>query len=101
MSVGVKKWSTRKNLFDKAFIINTYILSQIQYIIKVYPINNYYNKKINLLIFRFLWNSIWKKLPRKIIHKNILNGGLSISDIKIRSETNIIQLLCKIRNDFE
>ena len=45
MSDGKQKWSTRKNLFDKAFIINTYILSQIQYIIKLYPINNYYNKK--------------------------------------------------------
>ena len=39
MSDGIKKWSTRKNLFDKAFIMNTYILSQIQYITKLCPIN--------------------------------------------------------------
>ena len=58
-------------------------------------------KKINLLIFRFLLNLVWEKLPRKTIHKNILNGGLSISNIRLRSKTNIIQLLCKIRNNFK
>ena len=94
MSDGIKKY-TRKNLFDKAFIINTYILSQIQYIIKLYPINDYYNKKINLLIFRFLWNSTWEKLPRKIIHKGILNGGLSISNIKLE----VKQILSNFRQN--
>ena len=58
-------------------------------------------KQNNLLIFRFLWNSVWEKLPRKNIYKNILNGGLSISNIRLRSETNLIQLLCKIRNNFK
>ena len=41
-----------------------------------------------------------KKLPRNILHKRILKGGLSISDLQIRSKANIIQLLCKIRNNF-
>ena len=100
MQNTIFKWENAKlNLFNKVIVIKTFIISQLQYFLKLYPINHYNLTRFNNLIFTFLWSSIYEKISRKLIMRNILDGGLSMPDIQLRSYINQIQILSKISQE--
>ena len=44
------------NLIEKTIIIKTYAISKINYIINTIEMSDEYIKKLNRIIFNFLWN---------------------------------------------
>ena len=94
--IQVKLWTcARLNIFKKVTVIQTFLVSQLQYILKVYPIDSNNLQKFNQLIFQ-LWSSKAEKLKRDTITRQIIHGGLSMPNLKLRSEANFIQLFLKI-----
>ena len=97
MENTVKLWTcARLNIFKKVTVIQTFLVSQLQYILKIYPIDSNNLQKFNQLIFQFLWSSKAEKLKRDTMTRQTIHGGLSMPNLKFRSEANFIQLFLKI-----
>jgi hypothetical protein len=84
---SVKIWNKRHlTLYGKVVIINTYIISQLVYLMSVLPkpskemINH-----INKTIFNFLWNNKPDKIKRDIMKLPKYLGGLSVPDVAIKN----------------
>ena len=97
METTVKLWThARLNIFKKVTVIQIFLVSQLKYILKLYPIDSNNLQKFNQLIFQFLRSSKAVKLKRDTIMRQIIHGGLSMPNLKLRSEANVIQLFLKI-----
>ena len=60
----IKDWSVPYNLYNKAIIIKTYLLSIIMYTMTVIPISSENAQEITSIIYKFIWNG-QDKLKRK------------------------------------
>ena len=49
-----------------------------------------------MLMFKYVWNSRWEKIERKILVRPVNNGGLNIIDLKKRREADIISQIISI-----
>ena len=88
----IQKWTKFKlNIFTKTIILKTYIISILQYYMKIFPMSAYKLKIFNKNIFGFLWDQRKEKIARNILFRDIYNGGIGIPNIDIRSKANFIQ----------
>ena len=94
-------WKTRQlTLYGKALIINTNLLSQIWYKMRPLPhISPAQTKKINAIIFKFLWypNPI-ENTNRQTLRLPIDKGCLNIMDIELRAQAYILQQIPLVLN---
>ena len=47
-------------------------------------------------MFKYVWNSRWEKIERKILVRSVNNGGLNMIDLKTRREADIISQIISI-----
>ena len=88
----IQKWTKFKlNIFTKTIILKTYIISILQYYMKIFPMSAYKLKIFNKNIFGFLWDQRKEKNARNVLFRDVYNGGIGIPNIDIRSKANFIQ----------
>ena len=78
-----ESWKRRKlTLFGKSCIVKTLAISKLIYVASILTIpDNTYIKKIQRLIYNFIWNKT-ERIKRNVLIGTISNGGLSIVDIE-------------------
>ena len=81
-------WSRRKlTLHGKVLIIKTFGISQFIYVMKSIGLKIEVLKKINRILFSFIWGKDFKsgrtfeKIKRKTLCRDIENGGLNMIDL--------------------
>ena len=98
LKLTTNRWENMKlNIFNKVTVIKVFIASKLQYILKLYPLDYATLQKFNNLLFSFLWSSTNEKLPRDILMCHVLDGGLSMPNLLLRSQTDQLQTLLNIR----
>ncbi|KAK3101278.1 hypothetical protein FSP39_002361 [Pinctada imbricata] len=87
----VTAWFKRKlTMIGKIQIINSLIISQLTHLVTVMPLPSVFLKRIESLIYKFLWDNKQEKLKRKTISQKYENGGLNLIDISTHAKTMII-----------
>ena len=98
----IKNWKFLKlNVYDKTLMLKTYVISILQYCMRAFPLPKLYERKINSILYPFIWNSKREKLARNIINLPYDRGGLNMTDINLRSVANIIQIISKVEQKSE
>lgn len=94
---GVAKWQKRKlTLKGKSVIINTYAVSHLVYLASVFEIPPWVIRKVNKLIFGFLWNNKNERVSRKTCHLPFDKGGLGIADLSVITQTALTKWISLI-----
>ena len=78
-------WNQRNlSVYGKSLIVKTFVLSQFMYHISVLPtLNCDIDKKVNDIIFKFLWNNKPDKIRRDIMCSDYQNGGIKYPNMKL------------------
>ena len=85
------------NIIERIIITKTYILSLFHNNMITHDISNIYIKRINKMIYHFIWNGI-DKLKRKTINQEYINGGLNMTDLQEKQKSLHIQNLQNMQN---
>ena len=83
MQQEINNW-TRRDItpFGKIVVIKTLIVSKIVHILISLPSpSDTFVKKINKMLYDFLWDNKPDKVKRKIIIKKLEQGGLAMLDL--------------------
>ena len=87
----VENWNfVRLNICDKVIAIKTYFIGLFQYQMRAFKMSDTFMKKINLILFTFLWSSSREKIAWKILTQEKHNGGMAMTDLNLRWEANIL-----------
>ena len=82
MEDKIQIWKQRNlTLFGKVLIIKSMVLSNITLQASVLPIPDTIEKKLNRLIFNYLWSSN-EKIKRTVVIRTLNEGGLNVTDIE-------------------
>ena len=77
----INNWSSRKlTLMGKIYLIKSEFLSKIIYSATILPIPDGYIKKLNKILFKFLWPGS-EKIKRVILQNDFEHGGLKMINI--------------------
>ncbi|KAK3093093.1 hypothetical protein FSP39_010992 [Pinctada imbricata] len=96
----ITAWFKRKlTMIGKIQIINSLIISQLTHLVTVMPLPSVFLKRIESLIYKFLWDNKQEKLKRKTISQKYENGGLNLIDISTHAKTMIISWVRKLFDD--
>ena len=106
LSQNLTLW-TRRNLtlFGKVTIIKTFGLSQFIYVMKSIGIPLPILQRINRILFSFIWGKDFKsgrtfeKIKRKVLCRNIEEGGLNMIDIIDMQNTFYIKWALRLLTD--
>jgi len=87
METMLKIWGKRYlTLYGKVTVINTFVISQLVYLLSVLPSpSDEILTHINLMIFDFIWNKKPDKIKRDVMKLPKEHGGLSVPDIFIKN----------------
>ena len=96
METTVKLWKyAHLNIFKKVTVIQTFLVSQLQYILQLCPVGSINLKTFNQLIFQFLWCSKAEKLKRDTVMQQTMYGGLPLPNLKLLSDQLFLKMsLC-------
>ena len=87
----VENWNfVRLNICDKVIVIKTYFIGLFQYQMRAFKMSETFMKKINFILFTFLWSSRREKIVRKILMHEKHTGGMAMTDLNLRWEANIL-----------
>ena len=76
-------WATRNlTLYGRVQIIKTFIMSQFLYVTSAMPIPPTFIKRINKMVFEFIWNRGRDRLKRTTVISSVANGGLQAPDFQ-------------------
>ena len=97
MEAKVDKWNFLKlNIYERILFLKTYVTSIVQYQIKVFTIPGRYLRKMNMLMYKYIWNSRWEKIARKILIRPCERGGLGMLDLQTIRKADIITQIINI-----
>ena len=89
MEKHLKNWSARNlSVLGKILIVKTFGISQIIFILQSLVLDEKHFKKINHVLYKFIWNRHFaaakapERIKREIVNKPIKLGGLGMLDIK-------------------
>lgn len=86
--------SRRKlNLYQKAFVLNVYVLSKLWYIAQIFPPNNKHIALIRQICFKFLWQGYFYSAAKNELYLPIYKGGLALQDIESKTKSLFIKNL--------
>ena len=102
-------WGKRYlTLHGRITILKSFGISLFIYLMQSIGIKDEYLKKINTIIFRFIWNPsakngqrVTEKVKREIICKSYENGGLNMINIFKMQDSFLLKLGDRILNDQE
>ena len=78
----IKKWSSRYvSPFGRITVVKTNILSKCIHLFSSLPRSDNFQKQLNQILFKFVWDSKPDKIKRTICH-DYLKGGLRMINIK-------------------
>ena len=80
-------------------MFKTYVISILQFPMKATQIPKFYMKKVNSLVYPFIWNSKREKVARNIVNLPYDRGGLNMTDIKTRCKANLILKIYNIERN--
>ena len=76
-------WNRRRlTLFGRTQIVKTFIISQFLYVSSALYFPETYVKKINDMIFEFIWSGRKPKLKRDVLHLPKCQGGLNVPNFQ-------------------
>ena len=82
MEGQIKQWKCRNwTYFGKATVLISLIISNISYIMSVFPTLDHINRKVENLVFSFIWN----RMKRKTLIGNTKQGGINMPDFVMQS----------------
>ena len=88
MEKQLQKWSTRRlSTLGKILIVKTFGISQITFLLQSLKLNLADFKRVNALLFRFIWNRNFQaakapeRIRREIMNKSIKLGGYGMLDL--------------------
>lgn len=77
-------WCLRKLLiYGKVLVVKAIILPLILYESNIFPPGEIRLRKINKLLFTFLWGSKMERVKRKYVCRRECNGGLSFPNVRV------------------
>ena len=76
--------------FGKMLIIKTCCVSKLNFISNMVPLPKHVIKKVNCILYNFLWNSKTDKMKRSSIIAPIDRGGLKMPDLECKYQTQNI-----------
>lgn len=79
------------NLFQKAWLLNTYVLSKIWYICQIFPPNNKHLAAIKSICGQFIWQGFIFKVPRNELYLPVIKGGLALTDVESKAKSLFIK----------
>ena len=74
-------------LFQRSVLVNSLLTSQIWYYAQTYPLPLYWSKKINVLLYKFIWITNSEPIARSTLNLDRDMGGLSVINILVKSES--------------
>ena len=84
----LRGWSARHlSVLGKILIVKTFAISQVIYLLQSMVLTDSHFKKINQLLFKFIWNRHYlaakapERISREIVNKPIKYGGLGMLDL--------------------
>ena len=93
----VNMWMGRNlTIYGRIQIIKTFIQSQFLYVSSVIDTPKEIVKKINHLIFKFVWRNKTERLKRTVLIKSIKNGGLQVPDFETMLNTVQVKWIKKL-----
>ena len=66
------------------------MLSKIRYIAHTYPLTKAFTKKINKVIFQYIWGGRYEPIRRTTIYRPKNEGGLAVINCLIKARTIMI-----------
>ena len=96
----IYQWRERDlTLIDRIQIIKTFITSQLQHIISVIDIPEFYIKQIETIIYNFVWNEKKRdKIKRGTLRKRKELGGLKAPDFRCIIQAAKLKWLFRLLN---
>ncbi len=84
---NIKLWSKRYlTLYGKVVVLNTFIISQLIYLMSVLPAPpDELLSTVNTIIYNFIWNNKPDKIKRDIMKLPKCLGGISVPDIYLKN----------------
>lgn len=86
------------NIYQKAFILNTYVLSKLWYIAQIFPPNNKHIAEIRKICFKFLWQGYFYSVAKIELYLPIYKGGLGLEDVESKTKSLFIKNLLFAKN---
>ena len=92
----------RLSLHQRVTYANTCMLSKIWYISHTYPLTKVFSKKINKIVFNYVWGGRYEPIRRTTIYRPKDEGGLAIINCLIKSKVIMMNtfLKCYIHDEY-
>ena len=89
-------WKMRNlTYYGKVTIIKVLVASQITYMATAVSVPTYVVKKINKLVYTFLWGSRKENVKRNVCINQVSKGGLNMVDLNAKINSLRLSWLCK------
>ena len=88
----------RLSLRGKKLITNKILLSKLWYIGQIYAVPKYIKKRIEKMIYDFLWERKKIRPPRHLVQLLIWKGGLGVLDIDTQLNAPKIKWIRRLLN---
>lgn len=86
--------SKRKlNIFQKSWILNTFVYSKLWYIGQIIPPSNRQLAEIQIATSKFLWNTQFFKIGREQLYSLYEKGGINLVDPETKMKSLFIKLV--------
>lgn len=86
------------SLLEKVWYVNTFILSKLWYLAKIYPPTNKHLAKIKSLVGMFLWKNNVFRVDRRQLYLDTDQGGLGLIDPESKCKALFIQNIINQNN---
>lgn len=87
----LQQYSRRLNLFQKVYVLNTYILSKLWYVAQVFPPDNKHLASLRSICGKFLWKGHFYKVERNELYLPVLKGGIALLDVECKTKSLFIK----------
>ena len=76
----------RLTLYQRAVVINSFLLSKVWYIAHTYPLPKKYSDLLTTEIFNYLWQSKLNPIKRDAVYQIKSKGGLGIFNVFLKAK---------------
>ena len=96
----ISLWKMRNlTFYGKIVVIKILLISQLIYLGTCYTMPPKYVKKLNKILYSFLWNSKREKVKRAVVINSTLQGGLGMVDLDAKLTSLRLSWIPKILHD--
>ena len=84
----IKSWKSRKlTMIGRIQVVNSLLIPQLTYLIKVLPIAKDIVKRTEQLLYKFIWEDKREKVKRNTLIRKYEDGGLKVTDLTTHIKT--------------